>query len=109
MIRLTLVITRKAGTSVEDFRRHYENLHAPLVTRHFPKIAEYKRHYRDVDAKLDISNQDWDCITESIFENEDDYAAFVTRLQIPEVGEEIFADGELFMYNSRTLMFVHSI
>lgn len=44
MIKSIAMIRRKPGTTHEEFRDHYENVHAPLGQRHFA-FARYVRNY----------------------------------------------------------------
>jgi uncharacterized protein (TIGR02118 family) len=41
MVKQIFTIKRKKGMSFEDFKKHYMEVHAPLVKKSFPEIRKY--------------------------------------------------------------------
>lgn len=39
------IFERKPDMSREDFHKHYEEVHVPLVSKHIPTIKRYVRNY----------------------------------------------------------------
>ncbi len=56
-----LLVNRKAGVSREEFRRHYEDVHAPLAARHLQHLVRYVRNYVSDQLRSDF---DCDVVTE---------------------------------------------
>uniref|UniRef100_B0T904 Ethyl tert-butyl ether degradation EthD n=1 Tax=Caulobacter sp. (strain K31) TaxID=366602 RepID=B0T904_CAUSK len=44
MIKMTLLIVRKAGTSFDEFKDYWVNKHLPIVQA-VPEVAQYSRRY----------------------------------------------------------------
>ena len=44
MIKIMLLVNRKSGISREEFRRHYEEVHAPLASSHLRHLVRYVRN-----------------------------------------------------------------
>ncbi len=81
MIKVILLVKRKRGMSMADFRDYYENHHSKRGARNFPHMASYRRNYltpigngpeRDAEPPFD-------CMTETCFESEDDYQKAMTH------------------------------
>jgi uncharacterized protein (TIGR02118 family) len=76
MFKAVMVLRRKQGMSPEEFREHYETVHAPLTLECLPGIVEYRRLYVNhgtspfghPDAELDF-----DVITEVTFASREAY------------------------------------
>jgi hypothetical protein len=45
VLKVFLLLKRRPGLSMEEFRDHYENVHAPLGIKHVRNIKYYCRHY----------------------------------------------------------------
>jgi uncharacterized protein (TIGR02118 family) len=106
MLKLVAFLKRRPGMSLEDFRKYYENRHAPLILSLMPRPPRhYVRRYIkfegnpiDPSAERPQELEFVDCITEVWF---DDRAAFdatlgkfseaVTRQQIAD-DEDNFLD-----------------
>ena len=41
MVKQLILIKRKAGMTFEEFKRHYLEVHAPLVLKTFPEMKKY--------------------------------------------------------------------
>jgi uncharacterized protein (TIGR02118 family) len=104
------MLKRKPGTSLEEFIKYYETIHAPLATRLMP-LGDYRRNYiitrrvngQEVPAGDD---NDFDVITEVWFRDQDHYEAFAKIMRDPAVRGQIVEDEERFMDRSKSKMFV---
>ena len=69
MVKGIALLKRKPGLSPEEFRRHYEEVHAPLVRRLLPCIKRYVRNYVTVRPFPSSGGEvEFDCVTEQWFE-----------------------------------------
>jgi hypothetical protein len=113
-----MLVTRKAGTTIEQFKDHYENKHMPLImdvlkdvlpishTRHYLKRNEAAKGDADVAPPLvfmgDASTIDYDCISKIELRDEEHFgqfnAAFVNTPRKEEIqaDQDSFADGPSF-------------
>ncbi len=62
MLKVIALIRRRADLSRAEFRRHYEEIHAPLALRHLDQLSGYVRNH--VTAELDGGPAGFDCLTE---------------------------------------------
>ena len=67
MLKEMLLIKRKEGLSKEDFVKHYEEVHAPLIMKMCPSVKKYTRNY--VQHALTGGEPGFDCITEVWYED----------------------------------------
>lgn len=44
MFKIIVILRRKKGTTTEQFREHWKNIHGPLFKR-FPEIKNYEQYY----------------------------------------------------------------
>jgi len=103
MIKAIALIKRKPGLSMDEFSRHYEEVHAPLALRHFPVIKRYVRNY--VSLPPGAEELEFDCITEFWYENmEGLQAAIDTRRS--EARQLMHDDEESFMDRSKMITFL---
>jgi hypothetical protein len=96
-VKLMILLTAKDGLSQEQFRQHYETVHAPMAVRLFPMVKEYRRNFIDrhgVQVKPGAALPDFDVITELVFANEADYEAFLKRRADPVIDAEVSADED---------------
>jgi uncharacterized protein (TIGR02118 family) len=100
-IKVMILIAKKEGITNEQFRHHYETVHAPLAMRLLPMVKEYRRNFIDRDSiRLrdgSAAAPDFDVVTEMVFASEQDYAAFKARIAEPEVMAQIRADEANFL------------
>jgi hypothetical protein len=45
MIKAMETVKRKPGLSQEEFMRHYEEVHVPLIVKHIPTLKRYVRNH----------------------------------------------------------------
>jgi hypothetical protein len=111
-----MLVSRKAGTTIEQFKAHYENSHVPLLmdvlkevapvshTRYYLKRDEAKKGGADVAPPMvfvgDASTVNFDCITKVELRDEAHFGefnkAFMARRADIAADQEQFADGSKF-------------
>jgi uncharacterized protein (TIGR02118 family) len=108
MIKIIALIEAKPGLSQEEFRDYYEHHHVPLARRLLPMVREYRRNYLDRAAWAGRSSglpaPQADVVTETWFEDETAFQAFLRRLAEPAVEAEILADEAKFIKPSTVQM-----
>ncbi len=72
MLKFMVVLYRRPDLSVGAFRRHLEEVHAPLA-KVLPGLKRYKQNYVAEDAKR--RHPGWDAIVELYFENRESMEA----------------------------------
>ena len=75
MIKLIVMLKKRRDISVQDFVRHYEQIHAPLGLGLMPSVVRYTRKYLESrGSKASYSVDDaFDVVTEVWFSSRDDY------------------------------------
>jgi len=103
MVKEMLLIKRKPGLSREEFVKHYEEVHAPLILKNCPTVKRYVRNY--VANTLGAVGPDFDCITEVWY---DDMAGFkaLGRVYMSEAGKPIRDSEESFMDSGKLVVFL---
>jgi len=102
MVKGIAVLKRKPGLSREEFVRHYEEVHVPLVLSHFRTMRRYVRNY--VTAPPSGEGPDFDCITEFWFDSGKELKR-VYDVYESDVGEVIRNDEERFIDRTKMLFF----
>lgn len=102
---MIFLFRRKAGTTFEQFRDHYEHNHAPLAVRLLPYFKTYKRNYirhgeQYRPSGIGAKAADFDVVTELSFASRDDYERMLRALADPAILNQIIADEERFMDRS---------
>lgn len=102
MIKGMSLLRRKSGLTLEEFTKHYEEVHVPLAMKHFP----FKKYVRNYVSKSDEAEEPWfDCITEVWFETMEDCQA-AAEFSVSEDYKVIASDEEKFMDRSRIVAFI---
>jgi hypothetical protein len=111
-----MFVARKAGTTIEQFKAHYENSHVPLLmdilkevapvshTRYYLKRNEAEKGSADVAPPMvfvgDASSINFDCVTKVELRDEAHFGqfnqAFMARRAEIAADEQQFADGSNF-------------
>lgn len=102
------LLKRRADVTPQDYRRHYEEVHAPLILRLFPMIADYRRNHVDLAGAFtfpDAAPIDFDTISEFRFADEAANAAFYAAAADPAIMAEVQADEAHFIDSGYTRMF----
>lgn len=97
MQKVIVFVRRKAGTTPEAFRAHYESTHAPLAMANMTGLSRYVRNYPQ--AMPGQPAPEHDCITEMWFESADALATTMAWMR-SEDAKIIAADEDLFMDRS---------
>lgn len=69
MFKFMVMMKRKPGITREEFRKYYEEVHAPAALARFP-IRRYVRNY--IMVPPGAPEPDFDCITEFWYDSMDD-------------------------------------
>jgi hypothetical protein len=107
-VKILVMLSKKPGLSDTEFRRLYEEEHAPLVARLVPHFADYRRNYILRD-NLHPDTKDlcpFDVVTEVRFADRDGYDRFMAGLAVPEVDRQLAACEERFLDRSAMAMYV---
>ncbi len=98
MKKMMVFLTRKPGTSLEQFKRHYETVHAPGAIEHIPALAraDYRRNFIERSPTDSAPRPEFDVITEITFADDADYDAFRRSLEDPAVQAWIAQDEARF-------------
>ncbi len=103
MIKMIALYKKKATLFREEFVRHYEEVHAPLVLKHAPMIRKYVRnHITTLPGVPSDEGPDFDCITEWWFDDMEALEA-VSNLYMSEAGKVLRDDEENFLDRSNVV------
>ena len=110
MLKSIVLLKRNPELSPEQFRKRYEEVHAPLGKKLFPFMRKYVRRYV-IAAPFSPADTEpkFDCITEEWF---DDMEAFQSMMDIyaGETGRPIREDEkELFDMTRLEYLFVEDV
>ncbi|NQT48625.1 MAG: EthD domain-containing protein [Chloroflexi bacterium] len=103
MVKAIALIKRKPGLSREEFRRHYEEVHAPLILKTAPNIVKYVRNHVIVPGGAE--EPPFDCVTELWFESMEGFKAGVA-VWGTEAGKVIRDDEDSFLDRSKLAFFL---
>jgi len=110
VVKAIVLLKRNSALSPEQFRKHYEEVHAPLGKRLFPFMRKYVRRYVTAAPFSPAGKEPrFDCITEEWFEN---MQAFQTMLDIyaSETGRPLREDEKvLFDMTKLQYLFVEEV
>jgi EthD domain len=102
--KLLILIRRKPGLSVQQFRQYYEERHSKLGEESSPKVGMiyYCRRYLEP-----ISNDEpeYDVLTECWFDDFDKFTNVVARLRSEALSSDVYDDEARFMDRSKTRFF----
>jgi hypothetical protein len=103
-LKVMVLIKKRSDISTEQFRRHYESVHAPLVDRLLPFYSAYRRNYIDGPVRSEPFEFGWDVFTELEFPNQPAYDDWLSALSDPDVLAQIRADEANFIEPGTTRM-----
>jgi len=106
MIKLVVLLKRRADLTTEQFRHHYETSHAVLAMRYFGHLlVEYRRNYpissssfaagdaeNDLDPAVD-SIPEFDAVTEIVMPDRAAFDEFLRILGDPPI-RRLFSEDE---------------
>ena len=87
MIKMIVLLKRKAGLTRDQFIARYEGGHAKLAEKHLTNAVRYVRRYLEPLPELftgDTIEPEHDVITEVWFENQEQYEIAMKRLRSPK-------------------------
>jgi len=103
MIKLMLLLSRKPGMTIADFRDYYENRHVPLATSFAAPLVRYRRNYI---IERTLGAPDCDCITEVWYDLEGKWSDHRDSLVSAEMAEIIAQDEAQFLDRNATRIIV---
>lgn len=106
MFKVMWLLKRKEGLSHHEFREHFENSHAQMGKKYYGHLwTGYRRNY--VQSALGGSpapgggigptTWDYDCISEWVFRNREDYEELLRLAEDPVIGGEFLEDEGRFL------------
>lgn len=104
--KLLIFLKRKPGTSLEEFRRYYEDRHVPLCMKYMAGPTGYVRRF--VEPTEGLPEPDFDVVTELTYPDaamRDGTLAVMSRDQMPA---DVIADEEMFIDRSKSRFFAVS-
>jgi uncharacterized protein (TIGR02118 family) len=104
VIKVIVFIKKRADITAEQFRHHYETVHAPLIDELLPYYSTYRRNYVDGPVRRGAPDLDYDVVTELEFASADDFEAWQAALARPAVVARIRADEANFLVSGETRM-----
>ena len=101
VFKLIILIKRKPGLSIEEFRNYYERHHRKIGEAAAPEVGmiRYCRRYLDPVAG---GEPEYDVITENWFDDAEKFQALLAALKSEELDPEVYADEERFIDRSKT-------
>ena len=106
MVKAIALLKRKPGLSPEQFRKHYEEVHAPLAKRVFPFIKKYVRNYvSTMPFSSGDKEPEFDCVTEEWFDNMEGFQAMID-IYMKETGRAIREDEKEFLDRTKVVYLI---
>lgn len=109
MIKHIGLLKRHPNLSHEDFRRHYEEVHAKIGEKYLKgRVERYLRRYLTplVDPTYGVAEeQPYDIVMELWFADEAAYRDTMAHITTPEASAEIIADEEYLFDRSANRFF----
>jgi uncharacterized protein (TIGR02118 family) len=90
MIKVVLLVRRKPGISRAEFRRYYEDRHAPLAASQLRSCVRYVRNFVIEDV---VGEPDFDCVTEFWYNLDGPWREARDHIA-SEVGRQLLAQDE---------------
>jgi hypothetical protein len=113
MIKMMILLKRKAGMSRESFIDYYETKHAPLAAKHLWMLGGYRRSYvipvDDIKQDVDVTGvlqPEIDVITEMWFRSQAGYDGIVAVMSDSTLGPLFANDEANFLDRSNIRMFM---
>jgi uncharacterized protein (TIGR02118 family) len=101
MTKLLFFVKRKSGLSLDQFREHWEKVHAPIAEQTMPGLVGYARNY--LEPFPGRPEPPFDCACELEFDGEAGLTAAMAWMR-SEGGQMLFRDEENFMDRSKTVV-----
>ena len=105
MVKLLMILKRNQSLTTEQFREHYEDVHARIGAKYLKgRAVRYVRRFLDpIPDRVTgaIPESDYDVITEIWFPDEECFEAALERLAQADAATEIKTDEEFLFERSR--------
>ncbi|MBI4516553.1 MAG: EthD domain-containing protein [Deltaproteobacteria bacterium] len=101
-MKIIALIVRRHELARAEFRRHYEEVHAPLALRHFDQFSGYVRNH--VAEEIAGGPAGFDCLTEFWYRDRAALAGVLAYLESP-AAEPIRRDETTFMDKAANVFF----
>jgi hypothetical protein len=110
--KLMVFLKRKNGSTLEEFKEHYENVHAVLGARYFDGLlVDFSRYYpgkmiafpsdwQQIDSMKEAES-DYDAISVYTFRDEASYNEYNRKMRDPAIGGVLVKDEEKFLDRSK--------
>jgi hypothetical protein len=104
MFKVFAYLTKRDGSTSDEFIDYYENRHIALVLSLAPMPRVYKRNYlvRGDAANLESATIDFDGITEMAWDDRAGFEEWISLLGVPAIAE----DEARFLDRSKTRAYV---
>ncbi len=99
--KILLLMKRKPGISMEEFRDYYENNHVPLCAPYMSGIARYFRRYLTPQPHAESGTCEelpYDVVTEMWFDNEDNFKGTLAYITTSVMPDEVVQDELKFFH-----------
>ncbi len=108
MFKILAFLTAKEDVDARAFIEHYEESHVPLICELAPAPVVYKRNYlvRGDELNREDDSIDFDVVTELVFADRAAYLAWSANVGTGVAGEQVSADEQRFVDQSRTRAYV---
>jgi hypothetical protein len=113
MIKIACLLKKKEGLSDAEFKRYYEEEHAPLAMRLLPVFHEYSRSYivrdeRYIPAHIPQATNALFCdvITQITFKTEEDFEKLMSLQAAPVIAKTLADDEARFLDRNSMIMFI---
>lgn len=104
--KILLLMKRRPGMSVEDFRDYYENRHVPLALKYDGgAMTRYVRRYLEPQPNAELGTNDelpYDVVSELWFEDEAAFRATLHYMTTSVMPDDVVAD-ELNLFDRPTM------
>lgn len=103
--KILLLMKRKPGISMAEFRNYYENNHVPLCAPYMSGIARYVRRYLEPQPHAESGTNEelpYDVVTEMWFDNEEAYQGTLGYITTTVMPDEVVQD-ELNFFHRPTM------
>jgi len=103
--KILLLMKRKPGISMEEFRDYYENHHVPLAMKYPSAATRYMRRYLVPQRHAETGTNEelpYDVVSELWFDNEEDWQATVDYLANNVMSDEVVED-EMNLFHRPTM------
>jgi hypothetical protein len=102
--KMLILIKRRPGTSLEEFRDHYEQRHSKFAVEVAAAVgmSRYTRRYLQ---PISGGEFDYDVLTECWFDDRAKFEMVVASMAKGQLSPEIVADEQRFMDRTKTRFF----